>query len=205
MPRVSADHLAARRQQILEASWRCFAREGFHATSMHDVIAEAGLSAGAVYRYFRSKEELISAAAETALGHAVAQVEPLLASGHVPSPDEAVLALVEGVEQLAATEGADLSRVGLQTWAEALRNPALATIADRVYRGLRGLFVELAGRWRDAGHLAPDADPEAVGQVLFSLVPGYILQRLLLGDVDPTTYAGGLRAVLRWQETPAGR
>ncbi|HEY9407971.1 MAG TPA: helix-turn-helix domain-containing protein, partial [Jiangellaceae bacterium] len=52
MPRVSEAHLAARRDQILQAAWTCFARDGFHATSMQDVFAEAGLSAGAVYRYF---------------------------------------------------------------------------------------------------------------------------------------------------------
>ena len=63
MPRVSEAHLAARRQQILDAARVCFTRNGFHATSMQDVIAEAGLSVGAVYRYFRSKEELVAAIA----------------------------------------------------------------------------------------------------------------------------------------------
>src|SRR5439155_27220533 len=61
MPRVSEAHLAARRQQILDAALTCFRRNGFHTTSMHDVIAEAGLSVGAVYRYFRSKNEIIAA------------------------------------------------------------------------------------------------------------------------------------------------
>ena len=57
MPRVSDEHLAARRQQILDAARACFLRNGFHATSMQDVIGEAGLSVGAVYRYFKSKNE----------------------------------------------------------------------------------------------------------------------------------------------------
>src|SRR5215831_14032247 len=64
MPRVSAEHLAARRQQILDAARICFIRNGFHVTSMQDVIAEAGLSVGAVYRYFKSKNEIIEAIAE---------------------------------------------------------------------------------------------------------------------------------------------
>ena len=46
MPRVSEDHLLARRQQILDAARVCFLRDGFHNTSMQDVIAEAGLSVG---------------------------------------------------------------------------------------------------------------------------------------------------------------
>ena len=70
MPKVTAEHRAARRQQILEAAWITFARNGFHATSMADIIAESGLSAGAVYGYFRNKEDLIQQAAEATIGQA---------------------------------------------------------------------------------------------------------------------------------------
>lgn len=61
MARVSQAHLDARRRQILDGASICFARNGFHATSMQDVLKEADLSAGAVYRYFSGKEELIAA------------------------------------------------------------------------------------------------------------------------------------------------
>ncbi|WP_369028857.1 TetR/AcrR family transcriptional regulator, partial [Nocardia farcinica] len=63
MPRVSEEHLERRRQQILVAAQRCFSRKGFYNTSMQDVFAESGLSAGAVYRYFKSKDELVAALA----------------------------------------------------------------------------------------------------------------------------------------------
>lgn len=63
MARVSQEHLDARRRQILDGAARCFARDGFHATSMQDVLKEVGLSAGAVYRYFTGKEDLIAAIA----------------------------------------------------------------------------------------------------------------------------------------------
>ena len=42
----------------------CFARSGFHKASMQDICAEAGMSAGNLYRYFRSKEAIIAAIAE---------------------------------------------------------------------------------------------------------------------------------------------
>ncbi|HEY3480630.1 MAG TPA: helix-turn-helix domain-containing protein, partial [Streptomyces sp.] len=64
MPKVSEEHKESRRRQIIDAAWVCFARNGFHKTSMPDVFAEAGLSAGAVYRYFSGKEALIAAIAE---------------------------------------------------------------------------------------------------------------------------------------------
>src|SRR3954470_18901979 len=61
MPRVSEEHLERRRRQILDAARRCFVRKGVHETSMQDIFAESGLSAGAVYRYFKSKNEIVAA------------------------------------------------------------------------------------------------------------------------------------------------
>src|SRR5204862_6881530 len=52
---------ADRRSQILEAAMVCFAKRGFHQTSMHDISAEAGTSVGLIYRYFVSKEAVIAA------------------------------------------------------------------------------------------------------------------------------------------------
>ena len=77
MPRVSEAHLAARRQQILAAARVCFLRNGFHQTSMQDVIREAGLSVGAVYRYFPSKTDLITALAESVVGNVAGLLEEL--------------------------------------------------------------------------------------------------------------------------------
>lgn len=53
-----------RRAQILGAAMVCFAKCGFHQTSMHDISAEAGISVGLIYRYFPSKEAVIGALAE---------------------------------------------------------------------------------------------------------------------------------------------
>ncbi len=64
MPKVSQEYRDARREQILNAARRCFLRDGFHETSMQDLFAEAGLSSGAVYRYFPGKEDVILAIAE---------------------------------------------------------------------------------------------------------------------------------------------
>ena len=61
MPKISAAHEQHRREQILAAAMACFARQGYHATSMDDVVRECGLSVGAIYTYFPSKEEIFLA------------------------------------------------------------------------------------------------------------------------------------------------
>ncbi len=193
MPRVSEAHLAARRQQILDAARRRFLRNGFHSTSMQDVIAEAGVSVGAVYRYFRSKNDIIAAIAD---GYA-AEVKTVL--GELAAHPELSLGEVmeRAVELIDANTGPDgMMRLAVQVWAEAQRDPAVGALAAQIYGTMRGNFVELAQRAAEAGELPAEADPKAVGAALFSLVLGYALQRMLTGQPDLDTYRQGLRALL---------
>ncbi len=194
MPRVSEEHRAARRQQILDAARRCFLRDGFHNTSMQAVIAEAGLSVGAVYRYFPSKNDLITEIAQSVIGGAD-QVFADLASADPPLP------LVEAMDRALAfvdsQTGPDgILPLAIQVWSEAQRDPTLAEFVRDTYTRLRHHFAVLAQRAQAAGELPPDADPEAVGTALFGLVPGYFLQRILTGHPDRHTYLTGLHPLL---------
>ncbi|MBW0107937.1 TetR/AcrR family transcriptional regulator [Pseudonocardia sp. KRD-182] len=194
MPKVSQQHLDARRAQIVEAAARCFARQGFHATTVQDVLRESGLSTGAVYRYFRSKGDLVSAVAEQSVAAAVPRLAEVLLADPVPAPADAIAGVVAAIDPFAAEDAA--LRMAVQVWAEALRDDDLGALARSGYRRVRGLFVNYAERAVVAGLLPAGTDTVAAGQVYFGLVPGFILQRLLLADVDPASYANGLRAVL---------
>jgi AcrR family transcriptional regulator len=199
MPRVTEEYRAERRAEIVAAAARLFAANGFHATSMADIIGECGLSAGAVYRYFRSKEELIAAVAKTALSAADEAFDKLLADNAVPSPAQAVTALIEAIADRIVHDpatGVDLTRIGVQVWAEAMRSPELATRADDVYRRLRGHFAEVARRGQAAGNLSAGVAPEHVGAAMLSLVQGFLLQRLLVSDTDTDSYLAGMTALL---------
>jgi AcrR family transcriptional regulator len=199
MPRVTEQYRASRRAEIVAAAAQLFAVNGFHATSMADIISASGLSAGAVYRYFRSKEELIGAVAETALSTADEVFESLLADGAAPSPEQALTAIIQAVIDRIVHEptmGVDLTRIGVQVWAEALRSPDLAARADEVTRRLRGHFAEVARRWQAAGQLPADAVPDQVGAAMLGLVQGFALQRLLLSGTNADSYLAGVKALL---------
>jgi len=192
MPRVSDEHLASRRRQILDAARTCFLRNGFHATSMHDVIAEAGLSVGAVYRYFKSKNDIVTAIAEEVVSGVNESLTDLAASD---LPITATLA--RALTFVDAQTGPDgMFRLAIQVWAEAMRDPALAELVSGAYRRIRGNFVELARRAQERGELPASADPEAVGAVLYGLMPSYALQRVLTGTPDRETFLSGVTAIL---------
>lgn len=61
MPKLNAEQTAERHRRFIDAASVCFARDGFHKTTMADICAEAGLSVGAIYLYFDSKEAIIEA------------------------------------------------------------------------------------------------------------------------------------------------
>jgi AcrR family transcriptional regulator len=197
MPKVTLEHRTARRDQIVSAARRCVIEQGFHKTTMADVIRESGLSAGAVYGYFKSKDEIVSAIADQALSTIDQLFEGILATEQPLTPLAALEATLEHVVRIAEQPGGDVTRVALQAWAEAMHNESIAGIAKSKYTLLRRHFVAVAKRAQADGTVDPDTDPEYIAQVLFGLVPGFVLQRLLLGDVTPKTFTAGLAALLK--------
>ncbi|MEV4274629.1 TetR/AcrR family transcriptional regulator [Actinoplanes xinjiangensis] len=194
MPRVSEAHLAARRRQILDAAGRCFVRNGFHQTSMQDVIKEAGLSVGAFYRYFKSKNELITAIASEKITAVTGVLDALLALDPMPSIAEILERLLERVDVAAVEDGS--VRIAVQVWGEAVHDPEVAAVVAEIYGRVRDRAVHTAERAQAAGQIPPDADPAGIGAALFGLVQGYILQRILLGGTDRQTYMNGVRALM---------
>jgi AcrR family transcriptional regulator len=194
MPRVSTAYLAARRQQIMDAAAVCFARNGFHATSMQDVIAQAGLSVGAVYRYFKSKDDLRAAIAEQNIGTINEELAEV--ANHEPAlpPAEAMTRALDVVEPRLGPDG--VAQLALQIWAEALGDPELKAFVSQTYGRLRANFVTIARRARTAGHVPAGVDADALGLALFTLMPGYIVQRLLTGGPDREAMGRAVGALL---------
>ncbi|MEU8224885.1 TetR/AcrR family transcriptional regulator [Kribbella sp. NPDC048915] len=195
MPKVTEEHRLARRAQIVAAARSCVIEQGFHKTTMADVIRTSGLSAGAVYGYFKSKEEIVGAIAEDALSTVDEFFNTLLASSEPLSPLAALDAAIHQVVAIAERPGGDVTRVAVQAWAESLRNPEVKAIAVGKYSQLREHMEAVARRAQADGTLDPDTDPRWIAQAMFGLLPGFIIQRLLIGDVTADNFTAGLRAL----------
>jgi AcrR family transcriptional regulator len=202
MPRVSEQHLAARREQVLQAAWACFSRNGFHATTMADVIAESGLSAGAVYRYFDSKAALVGATADRALGEVGGTLAAILAADEPVHPLEAVDRILDTVDRMATTEPTDVSRIALMAWAESLRAPEIHKITNGAMTTLRAALADIVVRAREAGLLAPTAHAGDVSMVMMSLVLGWVVQKHIAGVADKDIYLSGVRDLLHPDARP---
>src|SRR3954453_11825091 len=97
MPKVSEQHREARRDQIIDAAISCIAKKGFHRTSMADIIAESGLSAGAIYLQFSGKEDIALAVGKRILGNRISEITALLAPGALPPPSGVLRLMMTGL------------------------------------------------------------------------------------------------------------
>lgn len=195
VPRISEEERATRREQILDAAMRCVAREGFHKTSMAHVIRESGLSAGAVYGYFRSKEEIIGAVADRAMDIVGPAIEKAISQSPAPRPTEIIHLVTHAIVRQTEEAEVDITRVAVSAWAEAARDEAVRATAAEKIGGFRSLYADVLRRGQEAGDVDPAVDAEHAAQALFAFMPGFMLQRLIFDDITPETYVEGIKAL----------
>lgn len=198
MPKISDEHRAARQAQILDAAWRCFYREGVQATTMEQIIAESGLSASAMYRYFGGKDDIIVAAIETSLRGLAQLLEPIVeqegdgAPAGVAEMAQRITAAIDGFMQ---RPGFNLARIALHGWSEAQRNERLRELMRGFYAAFRDRLAARVPRWQAAGEVDPAASPDDVAQLLMSITLGFVAQSAIIHDAVPAAHARGLEAI----------
>ncbi|MGW1771247.1 TetR/AcrR family transcriptional regulator [Streptomyces sp. NPDC002104] len=213
MARVSQEHLDARRRQILDGATRCFSRNGFHTASMQDVLREVGLSAGAVYRYFNGKDELIAAIATEALATVRAAFERAAEEYPPPLPDVLLTqtlgdVLAGGLLGSGGGSGGgpgagdepDFPRVALQVWAETLRSPELAKALRQGFDEMHEAWSKVVTAYQGAGLMRADVPADRVARTLMALAQGFIAQQALFGDVEVEQVRDGLRGLMSMTE-----
>ncbi|WP_194244322.1 TetR/AcrR family transcriptional regulator [Nonomuraea phyllanthi] len=134
MPRLTDARKELRRAQIAEAAVRCFGRNGLERTSIADITAESGLSAGSIYAHYLNKADLVRAAAREVLAERDDVIGEYAADDAPPGPDELLARLVAAIDPAEA-------RVGVQVWGEATTDPAI-----------RDIVVDMTGRMRAMLH-----------------------------------------------------
>lgn len=175
MRRANAQLQVDRRATILEAAERCFVRSGFHQTSMQEICAEAGMSAGNLYRYFPSKEALIAGIAERNRAEAA---EDFAAVDKAPT-------FFEGLAALARhhlVERSDKVTLCVEIMAESRRNDAMAATQREIKQDIKARLAAMIRGGIARGEVSPDVDVEAATAFLLVIGDGIFWQ--LSGNPD---------------------
>ena len=194
MPKITQAQRDARQHQILDAALACFSENGFHQTGMADIVKRSGLSHGAVYLYFQSKDDIIEAlAVDRHRQEAILSA----AADKVGDPIAALRALVRAYARWLTDPVAEQTqRVSVNGWSEALRN-------ERVHAGViegidapRQMITDLIERAQSKGLWDRDANPDAVARTLIALFQGFLLQKVWNEPFDIDVIAGTIERML---------
>ena len=193
MPNPAPEPSLDRRTQILDAAIICFAKRGFHQTSMHDVSAEAGISVGLIYRYFANKEAVIAAMADK---HKQEIHELLERARQAPS-------LFESLEIIFTAHCCEnspkvLSAFVVDLYAEASRNPPIADLVRDVLETAMEGVTDLIARSPEAKQGATHGlQPHELAELIFAAARGM----LMLDVLQPQELTSGERRTRQLEVT----
>ena len=171
-----------------------FFKKGFHQTTMKDIMGTAKLSAGAVYNYFKSKEDIIVAMAEKVVERNPDFIDP-------PQPEIADLSLADIFATLFLPKLNDLDDVyaaclNFDLVSEATRNDRIRQCGPELMRATIDPVAALVAQAQATGTLDPDLDREALVRILVGLYFGFVMQKVLEPDLDVAALAQTFFAAL---------
>jgi AcrR family transcriptional regulator len=170
--------MSERHVRILDAAETCFVRTGFHRTTMQDVANEAGMSAGNLYRYFRSKEAIVAGLAErdrAELGGDFA--------GIAQHTDFLVAFEAMGRKHL-IEEPRECSVLAVEIWSEATRNPHVASVCSAIEAECRGFMHLMFAQAQQRGEISADLDVAMAARLMMTCADGLVKRRALDPDFD---------------------
>lgn len=170
MARLADPALAERRRrEIVEAAMACFRRRGFHQASMQEICAAAGISAGALYRYFPSKADIIFAIAEEHHRDAEDLIDAIANGADITEN------LVTLVREVVSRCGED-QPLTADVLAEAMRDPELANrFREHLLQMQRRLALAI-GAGQRRGAVDPGIDPETAAHTITLMIDGLVLR-----------------------------
>lgn len=177
MPKLKPETQSARREHILDAAEACFAQAGFHRTTMHDICKLAGISPGALYVYFDSKEALIEGLTERD------RLEFSERFAVVASASDFLAALRALGDFYLQADRSHKARLGVEIGLEATRNPRIGEIYKRFDDEVKENFERLFRRLADEGLIAPSMEIQTLATAVSIIADGMFWRHATRNDV----------------------
>jgi len=191
MPRVSAEHEQGVRDRIVSAALRVFGELGYHDATIQDVVRESGLSVGAIYTYFRGKDDLFLATCDLGLGRGFGELASRLARGRTVA-DKLAIAVsfyFDAADGDAANPGN--ANFLVQAWGRAEAEPAVREMLARRRLQLVAAATLLADEGVVRGELPRWTDVKALARACTVLLDGFLLVRAEAGPAYSRDQAEG--------------
>jgi len=176
-PKLSDEEVQERKLRIIRAALSCFARKGYHNTTMDDIVAESGLSKGGVYWHFKSKKELFAATITHAFGGSPDELQASLLES-TTSVTEQMYALLDYFTQMMISGPLlDTVPIILEAWSQNVRDPEMQELSMQAFEQYRRPLAQLIEAGIAAGELKP-VNALALSSILIGVYDGLSVQAL---------------------------
>jgi TetR/AcrR family transcriptional repressor of uid operon len=190
MPKLSEDQQNQRRNRILDAAEACFTKTGFHNATMQDICKAAGISAGALYVYFASKEALIAGLAGRDRAEILGKV------AHLADAPDFAAGLQMLMRSAIVEQPAHKMKLWLEIAAEATRNADVAKSFFECDGAIRSALENILRRAQAEGRIAPAMPAERITAVMSIIADGLIWRRAVRPDVDISSVAADMTSLI---------
>jgi AcrR family transcriptional regulator len=170
MPKRDIKYMADRRREILDAASRCLDRLGIASTSTKEICREAGISMGALYTHFKSRDDIILAIAERS-------AEDMGSNMGITTITELRKLLLRRLRDIYRPGYAATIRIEVQMLAEAVANRSVAKEVMDNYRISRKMIHGALERISKVGGLAEGGDPETAATLVENFHYGLLFRR----------------------------
>ncbi len=161
-----------RRKQIVDATIRCLARDGYSGLTMKRVAREVGVSQGILHYYFRDKRAILVAALERVMEDLHRRV--VREARGTRDPRQRLRALITACLSV-AIEAREFWVVFVEFWGEMMHDRKLMSINADLYARIRELIGRIVGQGVRAERFRR-VSPEYAGAIILALVDGLSLQ-----------------------------
>lgn len=184
-PKVTEEYKEQKKKELLESAMACFAEKGYQNATIDDIVTHSGMSKGAVYNYFKSKEDIYLTLLEEATKISFARFHQSFKSD---------MSATEKLQQLfhlnASLPFQDVEKriwvsVQLEFWINASRNPELKEkMQERLsmYRSFTQLIIE---EGQKSGEFRKDVKADVMAENFWVLLDGAFLHALVAGEDYP--------------------
>ncbi len=177
MPRVVPEYKEQARKRIIETAGLVFIKRGYSQSTMDDIASAMGVSKGAIYQYFKSKEQLFYEVVELMITSKKDEIMTILTS------EDPMFISTSDFFDMKIRRAIETQAFGLDLLLEAIKNERLRTRISELYEEAYHELIEQVEKLKERGVVKKDADIALIWRGLISLRDGLITSSMLGANI----------------------
>ena len=184
-PKVTEEYKEQKKKELLESAMACFAEKGYQSATIDDIVAHSGMSKGAVYNYFKSKEDIYLTLLEEATKFSFARFHQSFTPDMSASEKLHQLFTINASLPFQEEEKRKWVSVQLEFWINASRNPELKEKMRERLSMYRTFTQAIIQEGQETGEFRKDVNPAVLAESFWVLLDGAFLHVLIDEEAYP--------------------